>query len=188
MVGKLTDAEQVVGDVPAPRGLTHLDDQGNARMVDTAHKPTTNRKAVAYARVDMKAETEQLLRDGTLGKGDALAVARVAGILAAKDTPRLIPLCHNINLTSVKVDFSWAPPAAETGRSRLEIYTTARATDRTGVEMEALVAASIAALTIYDMCKGVDNTLQVECVELLEKEGGTNDFRRLSRRDGDKDD
>lgn len=171
-----------------PRGLTHLDAQGNARMVDTGHKAATRRKAVAYARLRMKSATEQLLRAGTLGKGDALAVARVAGILAAKDTPRLIPLCHNINLTSVEVDFFWAPNATETGSSRLEVQTTARTTDRTGVEMEALVAASIAALTVYDMCKGVDDTLRVETVELLEKEGGTNTLSRGSKRDRGKGD
>lgn len=171
-----------------PRGLTHLDEHGNARMVDTGHKATTDRKAVAYARVRMKSETERLLRAGSIAKGDALAVARVAGISAAKDTPRLIPLCHNINLTSVKVDFSWAAAASDATNSRLEITATARATDRTGVEMEALVAASIAALTVYDMCKGVDNTMRVETVELLEKTGGKSDFRRAPETDGDKGD
>lgn len=172
------DAHQDRRDRLEPRGLTHLDEEGNARMVDTGHKATSERKAVAYALVRMKPETERLLRAGTLTKGDALAVARVAGILAAKETPRLIPLCHNINLTSVTVDFCWLPVDPGTGRSRLEIRTTARATDRTGVEMEALVAASIAALTVYDMCKGVDDTLQVGSVELLEKTGGKSDFRR----------
>lgn len=172
------DAQQDQRDRLEPRGLTHLDEEGNARMVETGHKSATERKAVAYALVHMKSETEQLLRAGTLEKGDALAVARVAGILAAKDTPRLIPLCHNIHLTSVKVDFSWLPTASASGRSRLEIRTTARATDRTGVEMEALVAASITALTVYDMCKGVDDTLRVGSIELLEKTGGKSDFRR----------
>lgn len=147
-------------------------------MVDTGHKDVTERRAVAYARVGMKAETKRLLRAGDIGKGDAFAVARIAGIAAAKETPRLIPLCHTINLTSVQVDFSWASDTSDEGRAGLEIRTTARASDRTGVEMEALTAASIAALTVYDMCKGVDDGLQVETIELLEKTGGRTPLRR----------
>lgn len=158
------------------RQLTHLDEQGNARMVDTGHKDVTRRRAVAHSAVRMKEATAKLLRDGTLGKGDGLAVARIAGISAAKDTPRLIPLCHTINLTSVSVDFSWTSLSEED--ALLHIETTAKATDRTGVEMEALVAAGVSALTVYDMCKGVDDTLKVEVVELLEKDGGKTPVRR----------
>lgn len=156
-----------------------MDEQGNARMVDTGHKAATGRRAVAAAAVRMKAETAALLQQGALGKGDALAVARIAGIMAAKDTPRLIPLCHNVNLTSVQVNFFWAEKTA--AAAILDIEATAKALDRTGVEMEALVAASVAALTVYDMCKGVDDTLAVESVELLEKTGGKKPFRRERR-------
>lgn len=156
-----------------------MDEEGNARMVDTGHKALTERRAVAAAGVRMKRETAELLRQGALGKGDALAVARVAGIMAAKDTPRLIPLCHNVHLTSVKIDFFWTEERATT--AVLDIEATAKAFDRTGVEMEALVAASVAALTVYDMCKGVDDTLLVENVELLEKTGGKKPFHRARR-------
>lgn len=159
--------------------LTHLDEAGRARMVDIGDKTPTRRRAVAAAAVRMRADTAQLLRAGSLGKGDALATARIAGIMAAKETPRLIPLCHNVNLTSVQVDFQWTEETSAT--SVLDIAATAHAYDRTGVEMEALVAASVAALTVYDMCKGVDDTLIVESVELLEKTGGKKLLHRTRR-------
>ena len=147
--------------------LTHLDDQGNARMVDVGAKPVTERTAVAAAIVRMSADTARLLAEGDLPKGDALPVARIAGIQAAKKTPELIPLCHQIALTSVEVDI-----AVDAGAVMATVTATARAADRTGVEMEALVAASVAALTIYDMVKAVERGVMIEQVGLQSKTGG----------------
>jgi len=155
-------------------GLTHLDSQGRARMVDVAEKEPTLRMAVARAEIRMREETLRLILSGEVAKGDVFAVARVAGIMAAKETPRLIPLCHSISLTSVRVDFEPLPP------ERLLIRAEARAFDRTGAEMEALTAASVAALAVYDMCKAVDRAMTVERVALDEKAGGRSGrFRRL---------
>ena len=154
--------------------LTHLDDEGRARMVDVGAKPVTERTAVARALVRMSAETAALLASGGLPKGDALPVARIAGIQAAKKTPELIPLCHQIALTSVEVDI-----AVDAGAGVATVTATARAADRTGVEMEALVAASVAALTIYDMVKAVERGVVVEQVALQTKTGGVRgDFQR----------
>ena len=146
-------------------GFTHLDSEGRARMVDVGGKEVTQRRAVARARVTMQEETAQALADGTVAKGDVLAVARVAGIQAAKRTSELIPLCHPLMLSSVQVDLTPGP-------SWVDIEATAETVDRTGVEMEALTACSVAALTVYDMCKASDRAMQVEALGLVEKSGG----------------
>jgi cyclic pyranopterin monophosphate synthase len=147
--------------------LTHLDEQGRARMVDVGAKAETEREAVAAGRVRMRPETLRLLRAGNLPKGDVLGTARVAGILAAKRTPELIPLCHPLLLTHVSVDF-----ALDEDGSAVEIRATVRCYGQTGVEMEALTAVSVAALTIYDMAKAVERGMVIEGVRLLEKRGG----------------
>ncbi len=144
--------------------LTHLDEKGAARMVDVGDKEVTAREAVATATLTMREATARRLRAGDTPKGDVLATARIAGIQAAKRTPEWIPLCHGIALTSVTVDL-------EVKRASVEITATARAVDKTGVEMEALVAASAAALTLYDMLKAIDRGMRFE-VELAEKRGG----------------
>ena len=146
-------------------GLTHLDEEGRARMVDVGDKDVTDRRARAEATVAMKAETMAALRAGNTPKGDVLSTARIAGIQAAKQTPSLIPLCHAIALTGVEVGF-------ELEATQVRISVEARCRDRTGVEMEAMVAASVAALTIYDMLKAVDREMVIGGVRLLEKTGG----------------
>ncbi len=146
-------------------GLSHLDGGGRARMVDTGEKPVTSRRAVAEARVRMSAATARLVRKGGTRKGDVMGVARLAGIMAAKRAPDLVPLCHPVALTDVDVE-------ARAGRDGVRIRATARAVDRTGVEMEAMVAAAVAALTVYDMVKGHDRSAEVVGVRLLEKSGG----------------
>ena len=145
--------------------LSHLDSRGRARMVDIALKPATERRAVAEARVRMSPATARLVRAGKARKGDVLATARLAGVMAAKRTPDLIPLCHPLSLTDVSVE-------AETVRGGVRIEAVAKAVDRTGVEMEAMVAAAVAALTVYDMVKGHDRTAEILGVRLLEKTGG----------------
>lgn len=147
--------------------LTHLDDQGRARMVDVKEKAITDREAVASARVRMRPETRAMLLGGETPKGDVLATARIAGIQAAKQTPSLIPLCHHIALTSVEVAFT-----PDEDGERIHVRAVARAKDRTGVEMEAMTAASVAALTLYDMLKAIDRGMEVESVRLEEKRGG----------------
>jgi indole-3-glycerol phosphate synthase len=147
--------------------FSHLDAQGRARMVDVSEKDETDRIAVAGARVVMRPQTLERIRAGDVAKGDVLAVARLAGIMAAKRTAELIPLCHPLALTSVEVDLACVPE-----RSAVEITATCRLRGRTGVEMEALTAASIAALTIYDMCKAVDRGMTVTDLRLLHKSGG----------------
>ena len=149
---------------PAPR-LTHLDEAGAARMVDVGAKPETQRRAVARATVRMSADTARAVRAGDAPKGDVLGVARIAGIVAAKRTGELIPLCHPIGLDAVDVD-------AEVTEDAVVLTATASVTARTGVEMEAMTAASIAALTVYDMVKGLDRAVAIEQVVLLEKSGG----------------
>ena len=154
--------------------LTHLDERGQARMVDVAGKPVSARRAVASAVVRMSPKTAGLLAEGGLPKGDALAVARVAGIMAAKRTPELIPLCHPIALTSVDVDIT---VDVEAGTATVAVTTAT--SERTGVEMEALVSAGVAAFTLYDMIKGVERGASVESVRVEEKSGGTGgDWRR----------
>lgn len=146
--------------------LTHLDSQGRANMVDVSDKAQTVREAVAEALVRMRPETLQMIAQGDHPKGDVFAVARIAGIQAAKKTSDLIPLCHPLMLTSVKVALT--PEGADAVR----ITARCKLTGQTGVEMEALTAASVAALTIYDMCKAVDRGMVIESVRLLEKVGG----------------
>lgn len=154
--------------LPAPGpGFTHLDAEGRARMVDISHKQETERVAIAGARVVMRPETLERIRAGEVAKGDVLAVARLAGIMAAKRTAELIPLCHPLALTSVDVDF-----ACVLEHSAVEITATCKLRGRTGVEMEALTAASVAALTVYDMCKAVDRGMVVTDLRLLRKSGG----------------
>jgi len=147
--------------------LTHLDDQGNARMVDVGGKAVTSRTAIAIASVSMLPETISLIVSGGHKKGDVLAVARIAGIQAAKKCSDLIPLCHPLMLTSVKVDFD-----VDEASNRVNISATCSLDGRTGVEMEALTAVSVAALTIYDMCKAVDKGMVIEQICLNEKIGG----------------
>ncbi len=146
-------------------GLTHIDEAGKARMVDVSGKDVTKRMATAQAVVTMQPETLEKIRQNTLAKGDALGVARVAGVLAAKRTDELIPLCHSLPLSDVSVDF-------EFGETALTIRTSATTLAQTGVEMEALTAATIAALTVYDMAKAVDKRMTIEGVHLVSKTGG----------------
>jgi cyclic pyranopterin monophosphate synthase len=153
--------------------LTHFDESGASRMVDTSAKPETLREARASGRVRMAAATAALIRDKALAKGDVLEVARIAGILAAKRTGELIPLCHPLPLTSARVDFAFED------ETTLSIEATVRVFGRTGVEMEALAAVSVAALTVYDMCKAVDRVMTIERLRLEEKTGGkSGPFRR----------
>lgn len=147
--------------------LTHIDESGAARMVDVGQKSITERVAVAGGMISMKPETLSLLERGSHKKGDVLAVARIAGIQAAKKCSDLIPLCHTLMLSSVEIHFR-----TDAAASRVEIQATCKVSGQTGVEMEALTAVSIAALTIYDMCKAVDRGMQIHGVGLLEKHGG----------------
>lgn len=146
--------------------LTHVDDQGDVRMVDVGEKPVTAREAVARAEVRMRPATLRMLKSGTAPKGDVLAAARIAGIQAAKRTWELIPMCHQVQLTSVQLSI------APQGKDRVRLEARACAADRTGVEMEALTAVSVGALTLYDMLKAVDRGMVIEGVALLEKRGG----------------
>ena len=146
--------------------LTHIDESGSASMVDISEKTDTKRTAVARGFIKMDSETLLAVKQNQLLKGDVLGVARIAGIMAAKSTPQLIPLCHQISLNDVKVEFDYAD------ESTISITSTTNAEDRTGVEMEALTAVSIAALTIYDMCKGVDKTMSITGINLISKTGG----------------
>ena len=147
--------------------FTHFDSEGRAVMVDVTQKPVTERSATAAARVLMQPETLAAIQAGQIGKGDVLAVARLAGIMAAKRTPDLIPLCHPLALTSVKVDLTLNPD-----ENAVEISATCKLSGKTGVEMEALTAASVAALTVYDMCKALDRGMQITDLRLTHKAGG----------------
>jgi cyclic pyranopterin phosphate synthase len=147
--------------------LTHLDAQGRARMVDVGDKPVTQREAVARGHVSMQPETLRLIREGLTKKGDVLAIAQLAGIMGAKRTAELIPLCHPLPLDRVDVELE-----LDEGHSRVNITATAKTSARTGVEMEALTAVSVAALTLYDMCKGVDRGMRIEAIRLARKQGG----------------
>jgi cyclic pyranopterin phosphate synthase len=158
----MDDAEQ-----PDTPRLTHLDEQGRATMVDVGAKADTLREAIARGVVRMKPATLAMITSGTAPKGDVLATARIAGIMAAKRTSELIPLCHPLMLSRVAVEIT-ADPAA----SALQIEATVRTTGKTGVEMEALTAVSVAALTIYDMCKAVDRGMRITDIRLAEKRGG----------------
>lgn len=147
--------------------LTHLDETGAARMVDVGGKPDTERLAVATGSVYMKPETLRLIREGALKKGDVLMVARLAGIMAAKKTADLIPLCHPLPLTHLDVELE-----LDESKNAVHITATARTVGKTGVEMEALTAVSVAALTVYDMAKAVDREMRLSDIHLLEKRGG----------------
>jgi cyclic pyranopterin phosphate synthase len=154
--------------------LTHLDERGQAAMVDVSGKASTARTAVAQAEVHMLPSSLAAIRDGNVPKGDVLAAARIAGIMAAKRTPELIPLCHTLLLSKVTVDF-----ILDEAHSCVVITTVVRCTGQTGVEMEALTAASVAALTIYDMAKALEKTMTITNLRLLEKQGGkSGDWRR----------
>lgn len=155
-------------------GLTHFNEEGRARMVDVSGKNTTSRQATARASVFMKKETIKLIREGKMAKGDVLAVAQVAGIMAAKRTPSLIPMCHPLHLTGVDISFYF-----DEGENSLSIEATVKVNGQTGVEMEALTAAAAAALTVYDMCKAVDRKMEISHLCLQEKMGGkSGHFRR----------
>jgi cyclic pyranopterin monophosphate synthase len=147
-------------------GFTHFDEQGRAAMVDVSAKPETERMAKARGRVLMAPETLARIQQGQIGKGDVLGVARLAGIMAAKRTSELIPLCHPLMLSKVAVDLTPAPPDA------VEIEAVVKLTGRTGVEMEALTAVTVAALTVYDMCKAIDRGMRIDAVRLSHKSGG----------------
>jgi cyclic pyranopterin phosphate synthase len=156
------------------RGLSHLNEAGEARMVDVGAKAVTMRSAVAEGFVAMAPETLELILQGEASKGDVLATARIAGIMAAKRTHELIPLCHPLALTQVTVDFA---PSRESAGIRVE--ATAKVEAKTGVEMEALMAVAVACLTIYDMCKAVDRAMVFSGIRLIEKTGGrSGNFRR----------
>jgi len=148
-------------------GFTHLNDQGRARMVNVGDKNITERKAVARGRVYMKPETLDLVEKGNMKKGDVLAVAQVAGIMGAKRTPDIIPMCHPLNISGIDIDIEINHDLVS-----VDIKAEASVSDRTGVEMEALTAVSVAALTVYDMCKAVDREMVIGDIELLEKSGG----------------
>ncbi len=147
--------------------LTHFDDQGQAHMVDVSDKALTRREAVAQGAIYMKPETFRMIVNQEIAKGDVFGVARIAGIMAAKKTSELIPLCHPLAITGIDICFN--PIEAE---SKIEIQAEVRITDKTGVEMEALTAVSIAALTIYDMCKAVDRGMRISDIRLVRKTGG----------------
>lgn len=154
--------------------LTHIDKEGKARMVDVSEKAATVREAVAKGFVSMKPETVQMILDRNIPKGDVVATARIAGIMAAKKTVELVPMCHPLNLSSVAVDIT-----VEEIKSRVNIEARAKTVGQTGVEMEALTAVSVAALTIYDMCKAVDKEMMISGIVLVEKRGGkSGEFRR----------
>ncbi|MBE0447357.1 MAG: cyclic pyranopterin monophosphate synthase MoaC [Actinobacteria bacterium] len=148
------------------RALTHLNAEGRAKMVDVSDKEITARTAIARGVVEMRPETMQLIKEGSIEKGDVLAVAQVAGIMGAKKTPELIPMCHPLQITSVDISFMVLSDI------ELGIIATVKTMDRTGVEMEALTAVSVAALTVYDMCKAVDKDIAITGIELIEKTGG----------------
>ncbi len=146
-------------------GLTHFDAEGRATMVDVSAKPETDRTATAHVTVRMEPATAALIRSGQAKKGDVLGVARLAGIMASKRTADLIPLCHPLPITAVTLDLS-------VGADAVEIEATVRTTGKTGVEMEALTAASVAALTVYDMCKAVDRAMRIDGLRVIHKAGG----------------
>ena len=159
--------------------LTHLDEKGRARMVDVGRKPDTERVAVAKGEITMRPETLALVQEGGIPKGDVLAVAQVAGIMAAKRTHALIPMCHPLLLTHEAIEF--APLEAENGCHLIEITATVKTTGKTGVEMEALTAVAVAALTIYDLCKAVDRAMHITNVRLVRKSGGKSGEITLER-------
>jgi cyclic pyranopterin phosphate synthase len=162
-------------------GLTHFDESGRARMVDVSAKADTAREASAAGVVRMRSETLARIRQGSIAKGDVLAVAQVAGVMAAKQTPQMIPMCHTLLLTGV--DLTFALEDGDVGEGCVAISATVRTVGKTGAEMEALAAVSVAALTIYDMCKAIDRAMVIDNVRLMQKSGGkSGDY---VREDGD---
>ncbi len=159
-------------------GLSHADESGRVQMVDVGEKPDTERVAVAKGEIVMQPETLRLIAEGGVPKGDVLTTAQIAGIMAAKRTPDLIPLCHPLQLTKVDVAF-----AIDEAASRIEITATVRCRGKTGVEMEALTAVSVAALTIYDMAKAVEKTMRIGNIRLVRKSGGKSGDWRLENGD-----
>lgn len=159
--------------MPDEQKLTHIDEKGDVRMVDVSAKPDTERIAIAEGFISMKPSTLALIVEGKAAKGDVLACARVAGVMAAKQTSSLIPMCHPLNITKAKVECT---PVFEGERDDervgIHVITTCGVTGKTGIEMEALTAASVACLTIYDMCKAVDRGMEITDVRLLRKDGG----------------
>ncbi|MCR4393440.1 MAG: cyclic pyranopterin monophosphate synthase MoaC [Dehalococcoidales bacterium] len=147
--------------------LTHLDEQGRPRMVDVSAKPDTMREAITKGTVHMKAETIDLIKKGQVAKGDVLTVAQIAGIMAAKQTPNLIPLCHPLLLSEIRVELE-----IDEQNHAINITSTVKNTGKTGVEMEAMTATAVAALTIYDMCKAVDRGIRIDNIRLVKKSGG----------------
>jgi cyclic pyranopterin phosphate synthase len=158
--------------------LTHFDTNGQAHMVDVSTKPTTHRIAVASGYISMMSETLQLIQSGGAKKGDVLGIARIAGIMAAKKTSDLIPLCHPLALTRIAVDFQINPGNITTPESIIQCTATVETHSQTGVEIEALVAVQIALITIYDMCKAVDRSMSMHNIQLKEKRGGRTDWER----------
>jgi cyclic pyranopterin monophosphate synthase len=156
--------------------LTHLDESGRPRMVDVTAKPDTQRVAVTKGAVHMKAQTLELIRKGQIAKGDVLTVAQIAGIMAAKQTPGLIPLCHPLLLGEIKVEF-----AIDESDNAVLITSTVKNTGQTGVEMEAMTATAVAALTIYDMCKAVDRGIRIDNIRLIKKSGGKSGLIELEK-------
>jgi cyclic pyranopterin phosphate synthase len=158
---------RIIPEEKIMKKFTHLDKHGKARMVDVTEKPITYREAIARGAVYMKPETLKLIQDKNIPKGDVLCVARIAGIMAAKNTAKLIPMCHPLNITSVNIDFS-----LDSKKNKIDIEAEVKIIGQTGVEMEALIAVSVAALTIYDMCKAVDKEMIISDIMLIEKRGG----------------
>ncbi len=152
---------------PKSTSLTHLDETGRARMVDVGWKPTTDREATALGHLSVQPETLRLIKEGLMKKGDVLTIAQLAGIMGAKRTSDLIPLCHTLPLNKVNVELE-----LDEEDSRIQISATVSTSAKTGVEMEALTAVSIAALTVYDMCKAVDRGVRIEAIRLARKSGG----------------
>ena len=153
--------------------LTHFNEEGRARMVDVSDKDHTSRRAVATGEVHMRPETLQLIKEGQIKKGDVLAVAQVAGIMGAKRTHEIIPMCHPLLLTGIDISFQInQEPNPETGLCSITVNATVKVTGQTGVEMEALTAVSMTLLTIYDMCKAVDRAMRIDRLRLLSKSGG----------------
>jgi cyclic pyranopterin phosphate synthase len=161
-------------------GFTHFDEEGRTRMVDVSRKGVTVREATAHASISMNRQTFRMIVDGKIAKGDVLGVARVAGIMGAKRTADLIPMCHPLNITSVEIAFS-----PSQGEDKIEIEARVKTKAQTGAEMEAFVAVSTAALTIYDMCKAVDRGMVISDIHLVEKRGGkSGTFRWKGEKEG----
>jgi cyclic pyranopterin monophosphate synthase len=156
--------------------LTHIDKQGRVKMVDVTEKPSTKREAIAIGSVHMKPATLKLILDKKMPKGDVLCVARIAGISAAKKTGDLIPMCHPLNITAINININ-----PNSSKNKIDIEAEAKVTGRTGVEMEALTAVSVASLTIYDMCKAVDKEMVISDIMLVEKRGGRSGIFKRKR-------